>query len=175
MYIVENDRIGLMQYTHSDDYNMYSCWQDIDTQKGYNYIWDMPFGEFQMMDITPFRFWVTVADKRSDARVGVLRLGLDDECPDLAIWIYPQYRNKGYGKEAFRLALKYIFGTFDYREISAGCYFDNDYSLKMLAEIGFVRYPEGDVYEINCFSGKGTVQLSFKITQKIMLRQLGVD
>lgn len=168
MYIIENDRIGLMQYTHEDDYDMYLCWQDMATQKGYNYIFDVPFSEFQKTDIEQFRFWVVVVNKATNSRVGVLRLGLDEECPDLAIWIYPRYRNNGYGKESFHLALKYIFAAFDYREISAGCYADNTYSLKMLSSLGFVRYPEGDQKEKHCFSGRETIQFSFKIRQDIL-------
>ena len=40
MFIIENDLIGLAQYTHADDVDMFACWQDIDTQKGYNGIFD---------------------------------------------------------------------------------------------------------------------------------------
>lgn len=163
MFITENQMIGLMPYTHNDDYDMYMCWQDIDTQKGYNGIFTQSFDEFQKTDIHKFKFWVTVVDKNTEERVGVLRLGLDEMCPDLAIWIYPSQRNKGYGTEAFRLALNYIFDKFQYKEISAGCYCDNEYSLKMLRKIGFARYPEGDGHEINCFTGKETTQLEFRL------------
>lgn len=58
-------------------------------------------------------------------------MGLSEVCPDLAIWIYPQYRHRGYGAQSFMLALKYIFDNYPYPEISAGCYEDNVNSLKM--------------------------------------------
>ena len=144
------------------------CWQDIDTQKGYNGIFDQPFDKFQMTDISRFRFWVIVVDKRINQRIGVLRLGLDEKCPDLAIWIYPQYRNKGYGTQSFALALKYLFAEYGYAEISAGCYVNNVNSLKMLKKIGFVRYPEGDEKEPDCFTGEETTQLEFRITRAML-------
>ena len=171
MYVIENEMLGLVPYTHEDDYDMYLCWQDMDTQKGYNGIMHETFEEFSKCDIARFRFWVTVIDKRIQKRVGVLRLGLDEACPDLAIWIYPGYRNKGYGATAFGLALEYIFEKYDYKEISAGCYFDNVYSLKMLEKVGFARHPDGDEKERDCFTGNETIQLEFRI-KKDMLKSV---
>lgn len=167
MYIIEKEDMALMPYTHEDDYDMYLCWKDTQTQKGYNYIFDQPFEEFEATDIRCFKFWVTVIDKKLNEHIGVLRLGLDEECPDLAIWIYPQYRNRGYGVKSFKLALEYIFKNYHYQEISAGCYCDNVYSLKMLKKVGFVRFPDGDIKESNCFTGEETTQLSFKISKGI--------
>lgn len=168
MFIAENDVIGLAQYTHADDVDMFTCWQDIDTQKGYNGIFNQTFEEFKVFTIERFKFWVTVTDKKINQKVGVLRLGLDEVCPDLAVWIYPQYRNSGYGTQAFALALNYIFKQYSYHEISAGCYEDNINSLKMLRKIGFVRYPSGDCMEKNCFTGEKTIQLEFRITNELM-------
>ena len=153
-FLIENDTIGLAQYTHADDMDLFSCWQNIDTQKGYNGIFNQSFDEFQKFSIEQFKFWVTVTDKKTNHKVGVLRLGPDDVCPDLAIWIYPQYRNKGYGTKSFTLALTYIFSHYPYQEISAGCYADNTNSLKMLERIGFLHYPDGDTAETNCFTGE---------------------
>lgn len=163
MYIIENEKIGLKQYTCDDEYDMYMCWQDIDTQKGYNFILTESFDEFKDDDISKFKFWVVIEDKITKEKVGVIRLGLDEKCPDLAIWIYPQYRNQGYGTNAFKLALSYIFNNFHYQEISAGCYEDNIYSIKMLENIGFIRYPEGDEKETNIFANKETTQLEYRI------------
>lgn len=168
MFITENDLIGLAQYTHADDIDMFACWQDIGTQKGYNGIFSQTFDEFKAFTIEQFKFWVTITDKKINQKVGVLRLGLDEVCPDLAIWIYPRYRNRGYGTQAFTLALSYIFSHYPYREISAGCYEDNINSLKMLRKIGFVRYPKGDCVEKNCFTGEKTVQLEFRITYELV-------
>ncbi|NLD87813.1 MAG: GNAT family N-acetyltransferase [Clostridiales bacterium] len=167
MFIIENDLIGLSPYTHADDADMFACWQNIDTQKGYNGIFNQTFNEFKEFNIEQFTFWVTVTDKKTSKKVGVLRLGLDEICPDLAIWIYPRYRNRGYGTQSFALALKYIFEHFPYSEISAGCFEDNISSIKMLTKIGFVRYPDGDVAEKSCFTGETIRQLEFRITSEL--------
>ena len=169
MFLAENDLVGLAQYTHSDDRDFFECWRDLQTQKGYNGFFRESFHEFSKHEIDRFKFWVTAVDKGSNAKVGVLRLGLDDVCPDLAIWIYPDYRHRGYGKSAFRLALEYVFSHFNYDEISAGCYDDNIYSRKILEDIGFVRYPKGDGREINCFTGEQIIQREYRVGRACFL------
>lgn len=163
MIITENETIRLLQYTHDDDRDMYECWKDVNTQKGYNGVFAETFDEFRRFEIAKFRFWVTILDKEQNIRVGTLRLGLDEVCPDLAIWIYPQYRNCGYGTKAFILALKYLFNHYGYPELSVGCYSDNLHSIKMLEKVGFSRYPEGDIEEISVFTGEPITQLEFRI------------
>lgn len=170
MLITENSMVGLTEYTSNDFADMYLCWTDIDTQKGYNGKFNQTFEEFERFQLEQFKlqfkFWVTIIDKRTSQKVGVLRLGLDEICPDLAIWIYPQHRNKGYGTQSFKLALEYIFENYPYLEISTGCYENNIYSLKMLRRIGFYRYPGGDVVEENCFTGNSVKQLEFRIKRE---------
>lgn len=170
MFIIENDRIGLTQYTHDDDYDMFICWQDHDTQKGYNGIFNQSFEDFCQFDIDRFKFWVTVVDKISHAKIGTLRLGLDETCPDLAIWIYPQYRNMGYGKDSFALVLKYLFTNHAYNELSAGCFEDNHHSRRILEQLGFVRCPDKDETEANCFTGEPTVQQEYRLKRLDFLK-----
>jgi len=172
MFIAENETIGLRQYTHDDDYDMYLCWKDVDTQKGYNGLFNETFDKFRAFDIQRFKFWVTAVDKTTLESIGTLRLGLDEACPDLAIWIYPQYRHKGYGTASFKLALTYLFNHFPYEELSAGCYCDNLSSFKMLSNIGFRRYPEGDEAEISCFTGKPITQWELRLKRNDYLQSL---
>ena len=167
MFLIEDAHIGLTPYTHNDDEDMFSCWLDMDTQKGYNCTQEQALKGFRHFEIERFPFWVTVVDKKLNARVGSLRLGLDETCPDLAIWIYPQYRRRGYGTGAFVLALKYIFDSDQYPEIAAGCFEDNLYSMRIIKKLGFVRYPEGDVVEKDCFTGQDRVMQEFRITKSM--------
>ena len=168
MFFIENDVIGLRQYTHEDDREMYLCWQDPGTQKGYNIVFDLSFDQFRKQDIGRFRFWAAIIRKETNESIGTLRLGPDENCPDLAIWIYPAFRNQGLGTQAFRLALQYLFEHYHYDELSAGCYCDNVASLKMLKRIGFVHHPQHDQKEPNCFTGEETTQLEFRITKALM-------
>lgn len=170
-YIAENDRIGFVQYTHADDRDMLTCWQDRDTQKGYNYAFDGSLDDLSSIDITAFPFWVVAVDKPSGAKVGVLRLSCGEE-QDLAIWIYPNYRGIGYGTEAFSQAVDYFFRNMNLRKIYAGCYCDNRASLRMLDKVGFIRYPAGDQQEENCFTREPTTQLSFVKTNAIKTKDL---
>ncbi len=170
-YIAESNRIAFVQYTHEDDCDMFACWQDRDTQKGYNYAFDGSLDNLSSIEITAFPFWVAVVDKASGAKIGVLRLSSGEE-QDLAIWIYPSYRGLGYGTEAFSLAVDYIFRNMNLRKIYAGCYCDNKASLRMLEKVGFIRYPVGDQQEENCFTGKPTIQLSFEKEKAIEAKDL---
>ena len=147
---------------------MYDCWSDMDTQRAYNFKFAEDFNEFTEFEIAEFPFWVTVFDKKKEVKVGTLRLGADDKYPDLAIWVFPKYRNKKYGTKSFRLALQYLFEHTHFIEISAGCYSDNRYSKRMLLNIGFYHYPEGDVKEISCFTGETLIQEEYRITRDIL-------
>lgn len=166
MMFIEDEKISLVQYTHNDDKDMYECWLDNGTQKGYNFIFDISYDDFCTSDIDRYPFWVTIIDQHTEQRVGVIRLGFDVICPDLAIWIYPEHRSKGYGTRAFELALKYIFTHFEFKEISAGCYEDNICSMKMLEKIGFIRYPDGDEKEESVFTGEEICQLEYRIAKE---------
>lgn len=163
MTFIEDDTILLRKYSHSDDLDLYACWQDIETQKGYNYIFKESFEEFQKFDIDQFPFWATITEKGKNISIGTVRLGPDGECPDLAIWIYKGHRSCGYGTRAFSLALQYCFAAFNLKFISAGCYQDNVKSIKMLQHIGFVRYPEFDTCETSVFTGECIKQLEYRI------------
>ena len=165
MIYIENNKIALIPYTHGDDLDMYSCWQDKGTQKGYNCIFALNFKEFSEVNISVFPFWCTIVDKDSNVRLGSLRLGFDPVEPDLAIWIYPLYRGKGIGTSAFALALDYIFQKLSYDTISAGCYEDNTVSYRMLTKLGFIRVPQEDITETNCFTGAPIRQLVLKLSR----------
>ena len=164
MYYIENNRIALLPYTHADDPDMYTCWLDTETQRGYNCQFRLSFEDFSNTDISFFPFWAVVWDKAAHARIGVLRLGPDADAPYLAVWIYPPYRNRGLGTQSFQLAIDHIFAAFPYSAISAGCYEDNIRSLKMLRKLGFFRVPE-DILEENCFTGESIHQLVFQVSR----------
>ncbi len=172
MFLIEDPRIGLTPYTHNDDSDMFSCWLDTDTQRGYNCTYEQALEGFRRFEIERFPFWVTIVDKELDRKVGSLRLGLDEPCPDLAIWIYPQYRHRGYGTRSFALALKYIFSHYPYPEIAAGCFEDNLYSIRILQRLGFTRCPDGDVVETDCFTGRDRTMWEFRITKPGLVLEL---
>jgi RimJ/RimL family protein N-acetyltransferase len=166
MIFLEDDTILLRKYSHCDDLDMYACWQDTETQKGYNFICKETFEEFRKFDIDRFPFWAAIVEKGKNVNIGTVRLGPVGECPDLAIWIYQEHRNLGYGTRAFTLALQYCFAAFNLKCISAGCYQDNEKSIKMLQHIGFVRYPQYDTFETSAFTGEPVKQLEFRITSE---------
>jgi len=158
---ISNNELMLAQYCIDLDAEAhYDCWQDHDTQKGYNFKMTIPFEAFKNK---PFRsrFQAVIIRKNDNAVIGVISLSPENTLPDMAIMMYPPYRKQGYGTKAFALALKYCFDAFDLEKIYAGCYETNAASRKMLAVCGFVPYPEGNEVEEHFENGTPITQLDF--------------
>ncbi len=170
MYLIKNDTIALAPYTSDDAPDFYRCWQDLDTQKGYNYKFDDSLSEFSKIAIDRFIFWVTVRDIKTNEKVGVLRLSPDEIDPDLAVWIFPEYRNMGYGKNGMLLALEYIFENFSFGAITAGCFERNKYSQKILEQIGYKHEANSDTIERDCFTGENIKLFMYRITKEDFLK-----
>ena len=60
--LIENEDIRLVNYTPMDDRDLYDCWQNLDTQKGYNYIFSETFDEFIDYDRELFPFYEPIMD-----------------------------------------------------------------------------------------------------------------
>lgn len=165
MTYIENEKIRLIRYRHDDDKDMYDCWNDIETQKGFNSIIDESFEEFCNFNIDEYRFWATIISKEERCPIGTVRLSSDVMNPDLAIWIYKPYRCKGFGTKSFYLAMEFCFTNYHLNDIVAGCYEDNIKSISMLKKLGFIKSDEDDSIEKNIFTGKDYIHLAFRITQ----------
>jgi len=153
--------ISLAEYhPEIDDYAYYCCWQDPDTQKGYNYRMSDSLEDFRKRPIRS-RFIAVIIRNEDREPLGIVTLSPKDYPPDLAIMIYKPYRGKGYGTKAFALASAYCLETFDLECLYAGCYETNSVSLKMLKACGFNPYPEGDSYETHYLTGAPITQYDF--------------
>ena len=84
---IENDKISLVRYRHEDDKDMYDCWNDMETQKGFNGIFDESFEDFCNFNIDEYLFWATIISNQERCPMGTVRLCSDVSKPDLAIWI----------------------------------------------------------------------------------------
>jgi len=158
---ISNDELMLAEYCNdADAYANYNCWQDYDTQKGYNYKMDISFEAFKNRPVRS-RFQAVIIRKNDSAVIGTISMSPENALPDLAIMIYKPYRKQGYGTNAFALALKYCFDTFGLDKIYAGCYETNVASLRMLKVCGFVPHPEGNEIEKHFESGEAITQLDF--------------
>lgn len=159
--LIEDERLALRQYTRADSAAFMDCWRDETTQRGYNFILPEAAQGDIFGTIEDFPFWVVAVDKSTGDQVGVLRLSPEKEQPDLAIWVYPSHRGKGWGERMYRLALKYLFAN-GHETIYAGCFPFNKPSLRILEKNGFVRWPDGDTKETSAFDGSEIVMLGFR-------------
>ena len=156
--------ISLCEYIDAmDDIDCYRCWQDEETQQGYNHETTETFDEFAQGSIRS-RFMATVVRNADRANVGVIFLSSEGTLPDLAIMIYRPYRKKGYATRAFSLGVAYCFDAFKLDRIYAGCYPHNAASLKMLRRCGFQPHPEGNQQEKHFRTGEDITQMDFVIT-----------
>lgn len=143
----------------------FECWQDPDTQKGYNHKMTNSPEEFRGRPIRS-RFLAVIIRCADKEPLGIVTLSPEGSPPDLAIMLYRPYRGKGYGTSAFSLALAYCFETFDLEQIYAGCYETNSISLKMLKACGFRSHPDGNVHETNYLTGEPVTQYDFVLRRE---------
>ena len=153
--------ISLCEYIESeDDLDLYNCWQDKDTQSGYNHKPAESFEEFSKGAIKS-RFIATIVRLSDLVSIGSIFVSPENTPPDLAIMIYKPYRGKGYGTRAFSLGVKYCFEVLLLDYIYAGCYPNNISSLKMLHKCGFRPHPEGNQEEKHYLTGEDITQLDY--------------
>ena len=156
-----DDTIELSEHIGElDDMDCFRCWQDEETQKGYNVKFVKSFESFTNAGVQS-RFIATVIRKTDGICVGSIFLSPESTLPDLAIMIYRPYRRKGYASRAFLLGTQYCFDKFNLECIYAGCYQDNIGSLQMLSRCGFVPHPEGNRHEKHFITGAEIVQKDF--------------
>ncbi len=149
--LTEDQSIALIPYSEEDAADFLACWQNESTQRGYNFVLPENADAHIFGKIANYPFWVVAVEKKTGERLGVLRLS-PDENPDLAIWVYPAHRGKGWGSRMYQLALEYLFSR-GYETIYAGCFPYNAHSMRILEKNGFVRWPEGDTVEMSVFDG----------------------
>jgi RimJ/RimL family protein N-acetyltransferase len=158
---LSDDKIYLAEYIESeDDLDCYNCWNDEETQSGYNHKFIDAFEEFANWAIKP-RFNATIIRLSDHVSIGTIFVSSEDTPPDLALMIYKPYRGKGYGTRAFSLGVKYCFEMLSLETIYAGCYPHNTSSLKMLEKCGFQPYPEDNQEEKHYLTGEDITQLGF--------------
>lgn len=157
--LIEDDLIALMPYTEADAQEFTACWRDEATQHGYNYVLPDDADGRIFGEIAAYPFWVVAIEKATGHKLGVLRLS-PDRNPDLAIWVYPASRSRGWGCRMYRLALNYLF-SHGYETVYAGCFSYNTHSLRILENNGFVRWAEGDAEEISVFDGSKVTMLGY--------------
>ncbi len=163
--LIEDECLKLIPYTHEDDKAMYKCLKDKVTQLGFNYIATDSLENFSKVDIEFYPFWAVVVHKKSNRKIGFLRLSPFESNPDLSIWILKRYRKKGFGTRSYYLGLSYCFETLKLPEVIAGCYEYNEASRHILSKLGFKRLPTYDLYERSVFTGKRIKQMAYKLDQ----------
>ena len=86
-----------------------------------------------------------------DVIVGFVMLGYYEIKNQYTLWkflIDEQYQGKGYGKDALKLAIKYIKDTFDVKEIYTGVAFGNEVAKNLYYSMGFRETGEVDETQI---------------------------
>lgn len=161
--------IGLMEYLNIDEYSDYENWFDIEMQRNYNYKpkWKSfkEYSNFYSIKEKKARFLATIVKLDDYTPVGKIKVAPIGIEPDISLCIFKGYRGLGYGTNALRLALEYIFNKIKLQYIVAGVYEQNLICQNILTKMGFSRdYILGE-NEINCFTGKKIIQIPYKLTK----------
>lgn len=164
---ISNHDIALAEYCPSiDDSSHFACWQDPDTQKGYNYQMTDSLEDFCKRPIRS-RFLAVIIRNGDTVPLGIVSLSPEGSPPDLAIMLYKPFRGKGYGTKAFALASTYCLEAFNLEHLYAGCYETNKNSLKMLKACGFIPHSDGDTQETHYLTGEPIIQYDFILHRKV--------
>ena len=160
--------VGLTEFLHTDCRPFYETWKDAVTQRNFNSKHEDESYEdflafFTAPDRPPQRFNATIVSLLDQKPIGRSSLAPAHLEPDLGIWIYAPYRFKGYGTEAVRLSVDYIFCKFDLDYIVAAIYEHNQASINLFTKVGFVRAPQLDEVEESVFGDGEITQLGFRI------------
>lgn len=160
---ITNGIVSLAEYIDAlDDLDNYNCWQDPQTQKGYNYRETRTIEAFRS-GVVRSRFIATILKCADHVCIGSIFVSPVDSPPDLAIKLYQPFRNQGYGTMAFSLGIRYCFEFLKLDEVYAGCYEDNVASMKMIPKCGLQPHPEGNQIDKHYLTGEDRLQYDFVI------------
>ncbi|UTC67033.1 MULTISPECIES: GNAT family N-acetyltransferase [unclassified Treponema] len=139
----------------------YINWQDIETQKGFNFIpaWNSIDEYIEIFKVKDYLLNCLILDNDSKKYAGHITISNKDK-PDIAIWIFKEFRNRGYAKKALKKAIN-LFRKTNKSSLYAGIYNDNFASKKVFKSLGFTEI-ENDEEETNVFTGESTYQIIFK-------------
>jgi len=156
-----NEILSIAQYLPSDTKMDYECWQETETQKGYNYIIKDNFDEFSGRKRNHRLYAAVTLNDETQTLIGFIMLSPPDGLPDLCIRILKAYHGFGYGSSAFALVTDYCVNSLGHDKIYAGCYETNNVSKKMLLKCGYVPHPDGDISSIDVFSEEKITQYDY--------------
>ncbi len=145
-----------------DDEDYYNCWSDIEVERAYNSKMIMTLEEFKNRKWKQ-RFTSTIIKCDDNTSIGTIMVSPIECEPDLAIMLYPNYRDKGYGTKAFKLGIKYCFEVLKVDHIFAGCFEHNERSKKMLINCGFIQREDLTETEISFETGKLVRQFDYEL------------
>lgn len=86
-----------------------------------------------------------------DILIGFVMLGYYEAKKQYTLWkflIDKQYQNKGYGKQALQLAIKYLIDTFNVSEVYTGVAFGNETAKHLYYSVGFRETGEADDFQL---------------------------
>ena len=155
-------QVALMQFCYDDHRLMFENWKDPDTKKNFNKTSEWSSHEEYLAFFTapnrpPQRFYSTIVSLIDFVPVGLVSLAPEHLEPDLGIWIFKDYRNKGFGSEAYKLAIHYLFENTDIEYIIAGVYNFNIASIRVLEGAGMKRINQKTREEKSAF-GEGSIK-----------------
>jgi Acetyltransferases, including N-acetylases of ribosomal proteins len=162
---ISNELVSLVEFLDEDMKEYYNNWFDFETQSGFNMVLNQSYEEYSQRERRQ-RWLASIVLKSSQQVIGAISLAPFTSPPDLAIWLYKEYRGKGYGTSAFKLGITYCFSVLRLDCIYAGCYEHNDISMKMLAKCGFKRHPNGDCEEQHFLTKEPLMQFDFVLYKK---------
>jgi RimJ/RimL family protein N-acetyltransferase len=89
---------------------------------------------------------------------------VESSCPAIGIALLPQFRGRGYGTEAQRLLVRFLFETFPINRVQSDTAIDNPAEQRSLEKVGFIS--EGIVRDAELRNGKYYDHILYSILRR---------
>ena len=162
----ETDAVAFLKYRTNPLVAIYQGegWLDYNMEKAKAFITEVMNAEINIPDEW---FQVAIELKETGSLIGdcgIHTLGVDENQVEIGFSLDPEFQGKGYGSEAVRAILNYLFTKLKKHRVIANVDTRNENSSKLLRRAGFRQ--EGHFLENAWYNGEYTDEFQFAILRR---------
>lgn len=174
-YFWRNEKIELRPFKQEDWKEWYEDFEDSEAIRMLQWGVELPrteemaikqYEEWKDFGNKSERFMFAIINEEKEVVGGINLCGIDQKNGTFSfgIRVNRNHRNKGYGREAFRMILRYGFNEMRLQKCNSGCVHVNEGSIKLHKSVGFIE--EGRQKRMLYTDGKYFDNVIFGLTKE---------